>query len=271
MTKANIITEKPPTSIEWRDLATTRPYQFLIELSLAFPWLILSWWLYAGKLWLLGPIASFMFFLCCLRLNHEAMHNNLGLSRRWDSVILHGLSAIMLGSNHADTFCHLQHHKSPLSDDDHEGHCAHMSFWQVIAYGPRFPIELNRAAWANGSQFWRRRIAIDWIAVALFILLCLWLEQTFLLFHLGAMLCGQCTVAFFAVWITHQGTEHSGIAGRSQRGTFAWIAYHMFYHREHHLFPKVPVSNLPKLARRLDQDVEGYREASLPVIGSKRK
>ena len=40
----------------------------------------------------------------------------------------------------------------------------------------------------------------------------------------------------------------------------------MFYHREHHLFPKVPVRHLPTLADRLDRTVPGYAAARLPVV-----
>nr|WP_241482276.1 fatty acid desaturase [Leisingera sp. ANG-Vp] len=40
----------------------------------------------------------------------------------------------------------------------------------------------------------------------------------------------------------------------------------MFYHREHHLFPKVPVSRLPELAGRLDAQVPGYAASRLPVV-----
>jgi fatty acid desaturase len=36
----------------------------------------------------------------------------------------------------------------------------------------------------------------------------------------------------------------------------------MFYHLEHHLFPAVPTSHLPELARRLD--------AVAPALNSKR-
>jgi fatty acid desaturase len=40
----------------------------------------------------------------------------------------------------------------------------------------------------------------------------------------------------------------------------------MFYHREHHLFPKVPVSRLPELAARLDRDAPGYAARRKPVV-----
>lgn len=73
--------EAPPANFPWRDYASIPRYQYLIELALPLPWLILSILLYSGQLWFLGPVASFFFFHCCLRLNHEAIHNNLGLRR----------------------------------------------------------------------------------------------------------------------------------------------------------------------------------------------
>ncbi|TRW99354.1 fatty acid desaturase [Paracoccus sp. M683] len=263
--------EQPPQGVAWRDLARVSRYQFVIELALPLPWLLASIWLYSGPFWPLGLIASFFFFLCCLRLNHEAIHGNLGLARRWDHAVMHGLSALMLGSNHADAFCHLLHHKDTLGEGDHEGHCADMPAWKVLLYGPRFPVDLNRAAWRQGGARWRRRVVIDWVLIVAFAGLCLASGQRGLQFHVAAMAIGQCLTAFFAVWITHQGTIGTGLAGRSQRGPLAFLAYHMFYHREHHLFPKVPVSRLPDLARRLDSTVAGYAQQRLAVVPLSRE
>lgn len=257
--------ERPPKDFAWDEFQSVPRHQFLIELALPMPWLALSIVLYQGSAWFLGPIASFFFFLCCLRLNHEAIHNNLGLRRRWDHVIMYALGALMIGSNHADAFCHLKHHKDSLGADDHEGHCATMPAWKVLLYGPRFPIDLNRAAWRSGGTIWRRRLAIDWALVVLFAATCVSSGIRGLQFHVAAMLVGQCLTAFFAVWITHRGTVGTGLAGRSQRGPLAWMAYQMFFHREHHLFPKVPVSRLQDLAHRLDDAVPGYAASRRPV------
>jgi fatty acid desaturase len=59
--------------------------------------------------------------------------------------------------------------------------------------------------------------------------------------------------SFFAVWTVHHDCEIDGIFARTIRGTLrSWVTYDMFYHLEHHLFPAVPTSRLPELARRLD-------------------
>ena len=258
--------EKPPTGIIWRDLEPVSTRQTFAELMLPLSWLALSWGLYASPYWYLGPLASFVFFLCALRLNHEAIHGNLGLGRRGDSIVMHGLSALMLGANHAVAYNHLQHHRFAMGPGDHEGKCGHMSFWQVLVYGPRFPVDLNVVAWRNGSPRWRRLMLVDWLGIVVFAGVVVWLSVNFLMLHLGAMITAQCLTALFAVWITHQGTQASGLAGRSQRGVLARLAYLMFYHREHHLFPNVPVSRLPDLAERLDTQVPGYAQSRMPVV-----
>ncbi|SLN65344.1 Fatty acid desaturase [Falsiruegeria litorea R37] len=258
--------ETPPPGVNWKDLTPVNRRQTLIELTLPLPWLVLSWWLYASTLWPVGALGSFMYFLCALRLNHEAIHGNLGLPRRWDIVILHVLSGAMCGCNCSVAWSHMQHHRHAMGPKDHEGKCGEMSARQVLLYGPRFPFDLIRAAWSHGGTKWRRRLLVDGVAVALVVSAIVASGLRFLMLHLAAMILAQCLTAFFAVWITHHGTAHSGLAGRSQRGPLARLAYLMFYHREHHLFPSVPVSRLPELAERLDTQVPGYARSRQSVV-----
>jgi beta-carotene hydroxylase len=71
--------------------------------------------------------------------------------------------------------------------------------------------------------------------------------------HAAAMLMGECFTGFFAVWSVHHGCDEHTVA-RTQRGWLKnFVSYSMFYHLEHHLFPAVPTSHLPELARRLDR------------------
>lgn len=258
-------TERAPAGIRWNDLTAMKPHDTLRELTLPLPWLGLSWVLFASPWWIAGFGASFMFFLCALRLNHEAIHGNLGLRRWGDRLVLHALSFLMGASNNAVAYGHMLHHKHAMGPGDFEGKCGHMSFWQVLLYGPRFPFDVNREAWLGSGAAARRRIVVDWVLNGVMLSLALWVGG-WLLLHVAAITIAQCLTALFAVWITHQGTAESGIAARSQRGVLARLAYLMFYHREHHLFPKVPVHRLPTLAERLDRGVPGYAAARKPVV-----
>ncbi|MGI9393568.1 MAG: fatty acid desaturase [Boseongicola sp.] len=258
-------TEKAPTGISWHDLTPMSRMDTICEIGLPLPWLFASWLLYASPFWITGPIASFMFFLCALRLNHEAIHNNLGLPHRGDQVVLHSLSFLIGASNHAVAHGHLVHHKHAMGPEDFEGKCGHMTFREVLLYGPRFTFDINRAAWTGSKPHIRRKIIVDWSLNIAMIAVALSSGFLFLLFHIVAMAIAQCLTALFAVWITHQGAGAQGVVARSQRGILARVAYLMFYHREHHLFPKVPVRRLPVLAKRLDTNVAGYATSRLPV------
>ena len=93
--------EHQPRNVAWKDLLPVNPAMTLTELAIPLPWLIVSFAFYASPWPVFGVVASFMFFLCALRLNHEAIHNNLGLPRWADHWVMHVLSALMLGANHA--------------------------------------------------------------------------------------------------------------------------------------------------------------------------
>lgn len=257
--------ERAPVGIRWHDLLGMTRGDTLRELALPLPWLVASLGLYATALWPLGLASAFMFFLCALRLNHEAIHGNLGLSRRGDFAVLHGLSLLMLGSNHAVAHGHMLHHRHAMGPEDFEGKCGDMSLGEVLVYGPRFPVDIIRAAWTGAKPAARRRIALDLALNAVLAVLAL-VWGGVLLMHFAAMLVAQCLTALFAVWITHRGTREKGLVARSQRGILARAAYLMFYHREHHLFPRVPVHRLPVLAERLDRGMPGYAASRLPVV-----
>ncbi|MEM7061181.1 MAG: fatty acid desaturase [Pseudomonadota bacterium] len=258
--------EHRPAGVSWHDLTDISRWDRIREIMLPLPWLVLSLGLYASPVWYLGAPASFMFYLCALRLNHEAIHSNLGLKRRGDRLVFHMLNFLMGGSNNAMAYGHLLHHKDTMGPQDFEGKAGHMPFWKVLFYGPGFIWEVNREAWRGSPSKVRRRILIDWALNLAMIAFSFGTGWQFLILHVLAMAVAQGLSAFFAVWITHQGAEDHGVIARSQRGPLARLAYLMFYHREHHLFPKVPVSRLPKLAERLDDQVPGYAASRLPVV-----
>ncbi|WP_423602677.1 fatty acid desaturase [Sphingomonas sp. MS122] len=238
--------------VAWRDLVPMRPRDGVIECLHPLPWLALSLALAEFTLWPLAIPASFMFFLTALRLNHEAIHHNLGFGPRGHRRVLHVLSALMLGSNSSVAFNHLHHHRKVGTADDIEGKCGEMTLWEVLRYGPRFPVETHIHGWRNGGPQLRRRMGVDLALNAAVIGAALASQWAPLLYHIAAMLVAQSLTAFFAVWITHHGCE-DGIVARTQRGRLLnLVSYNMFFHLEHHLFPAVPVSRLATLAARLD-------------------
>lgn len=240
-------------NVRWRDLSAMTKIEGVIECLHPLPWLFASWWLAEQRLWPWALICSFMFFLTALRLNHEAIHHNLGFSGKGHAAVLHILSALMTGSNNAVAANHLHHHRHVMTPEDIEGQCGRMRWYSVLAYGPLFPVHMHRHAWQHGGPTVRQRMVID--AVLTLAMLLFWIATgwRWLGYHLAFAATAQCFTAYFAVWITHHGCSDSPLIARTQRN---WLinrlSYNMFFHLEHHMFPGVPVKRLPRLAARLD-------------------
>ncbi|MEP3051717.1 MAG: fatty acid desaturase [Erythrobacter sp.] len=255
-------------TVQWRDLTQMRVRDGLLECLHPLPWLILGFVLFHYGLWPLAFCAEFMFFLTALRLNHEAIHHNLGFGAKGHRWVLHGLSLVMLGSNHSVAFNHLQHHRHINTDRDLEGKAGKMSLWRVLAYGPLFPIECHLAALRDGGPAWRKKVLTDLALNLCLPLIAIGFGLGFIAWHFLAMLIAQCFTALFAVWITHRGCADSDLIARTQRGRLVnAVSYNMFFHLEHHLFPAVPVRNLPELAIRLERIEPALAKAIRPVIG----
>lgn len=256
-------------AVAWRDLVPMRRIHGCRECLHPAPWLLGSWLLAARGDWALAAACSFMFFLTALRLNHEAIHFNLGFSRRGHAWVLHGLSALMLGSNSAVGFNHLQHHAHLGEARDLEGKAGRMSLWGVLAYGPLFPFEMHVGAWRRGSPELRRRMRIDLLLNLCVVAAAIATGSPVLAWHLAAMSCAQCLTAFFAVWITHHHCEGEALVARTQRARLVnFLTYNMFFHLEHHLFPAVPVSRLGRLAARLDAAVPELAAGARRVLAA---
>lgn len=241
-------------AVSWRDLTAMRPIDGVVECLHPLPWLCASWLCAANAMWLPAAGTSFMFFLTALRLNHEAIHHNLGFGGRGHRLVIHVLSAVMLGSNTAVAANHLHHHRHVGRPDDLEGKAGSMSGWRVLLYGPVFPIEMHRAAWRGGSPVLRRRMGIDLALNLVVLLAAITTGSIMLVFHIAMMVAAQCLTAFFAVWITHHDCPDGGPIARTQRSRIVnLLTYNMFFHLEHHLFPGVPVKRLGRLAGRIDR------------------
>ena len=242
-------------SVEWKDLLALSRWEIVKELLLVFPWLATSMVLalYGQYFFALG--FSFIFFLCGLRVVHNAYHYAMGIPRAATEWVMFVLSVLMLSSMHALQQTHLHHHKHCLGDDDVEAASARMKGWQAIVFGPRFYILIQKKGIELANPRQKAWIRAEYVAMALFVGLSLFvLNVPALKYHVIAMLIGQCLTAFFAVWTVHHDCDREHFIARTLRNPIkSFIAFDMFYHVEHHLYPKVPTCHLGKLSKRLDE------------------
>lgn len=254
------------TAVRWRDLTPMRRRDGLLECAHPLPWLAASWAAAALAMWPAAVFCSFMLFLTALRLNHEAIHGNLGFRPRADRRVLHALSAVMLGSNSAVAFNHLRHHRHLGTAADIEGACGRMRLWAVILHGPIFPVEMHLAAWRDGDATLRRRMTIDLGLNAAVFGAALITWSPVLLYHVAATTVAQCLTAFFAVWVTHHDCAPDDVARTQRSAILNFVSYNMFLHREHHLFPGVPVRRLGILAARIGEAAPDFSARAALVV-----
>jgi fatty acid desaturase len=244
--------------IAWRDLAVMTRWDAVREMLLPAPWLLGSLLLADRGMYPLAMALSFGFFLTGLRVVHGAFHRTLGLPRRATDCVMLVFSVAMLGSMHAVRWNHLRHHRHCLAEDDLESMGARGSALGAVLLGPRFPISLHRAALARAGKAERGWIVAELAANVAAIAMAFGMPLPGAVrYHLLAMSAGQCLTAFFAVWTVHHGCplRHSGeeLPARTVRNPFrAIITFNMFFHLEHHLFPRVPTARLHILASRID-------------------
>jgi fatty acid desaturase len=238
----------------WRDLIALRPREQAKELLLPLPFLLAARIAFAADVPLVPWLASAYFFLAGLRLVHDAFHDNLALPRPAGHALLAALSGVMLGSMHAVRITHLQHHRHCLGPDDVEGQTARRSAMSAIAAGVAFPFRLHHAAWRRGSRSDRRFIATELLLTSMLLALAAAQVSAQLTHHVMLMVIAQALTGFFAVWTVHHDVDEERQVARTMRHRVkSALALGMFFHLEHHLFPRVPTCHLPQLAERLDR------------------
>jgi fatty acid desaturase len=254
----------PIRAIAWRDLTGLRPIEQVRELLLPLPFLAAARVAFAFDVPVLPYLASAYFFLAGLRVVHDAFHDNLALARRANHGLLFALSGAMLGSMHAVRITHLQHHRDCLGADDVEGQTARRSAWRAIGAGLAFPVRLHRAAWRRASAADRRWIAAELALSAALVGLAAARVADQLTHHVVLMLIAQGLTGFFAVWTVHHDVDEERQVARTLRHRVkSALALGMFFHLEHHLFPRVPTCHLPELAERLDRAAPELSKATV--------
>ena len=245
--------------VRWRDLARLSIAGKIIENTITLPWLASSLVLAYHGYYLLALPLSFIFFLTGLRQAHNGFHRTLGTSAisTWMTLVLN--SVLMLAAMHAIKYNHLRHHRYCLQEGDVEGRCARMSAWAAVCYGPVFIYRQHATALRYGSQSIRQSVRLELAMIFLFLLAAGLSHVPWLVYHAIAMTVGEMFTAFFAVWTVHHDCDEEVFARTLKPGWKNWLTYNMFYHLEHHLFPGVPTVNLPKLSRRIREELPDLR------------
>ena len=241
--------------VQWSDLLHLSKIEITYELVIWLPWLLLSLFAAAYDLTILALGFSFIFFITGLRLNHNACHYALGVSKSTHEYVLFFLSLLMLGSMHAVQVNHMRHHKFFPSHEDIEAMSAHKPAIIAFLIGPFFPIMLHVKALQIGSLSQKKWIILELMVNVLWILVVFAvLDYAFLRYHIMVMLLAQSMTAFFAVWTVHHDCDAQKHVARTVRNNLkAKITFNMFYHLEHHLFPAVPTCHLHLVAERIDE------------------
>jgi fatty acid desaturase len=253
---ASLLVDARIRAVPWRDLVPLRPAERVQELLLPVPWLLVALMAAHRSAWILALLGSFYFFLTGLRLVHDTFHGNLGLPAWANDVVLLVLSALMLGSMHAVRLTHLQHHRDCLGVNDVEGASARRGAAGALLWGIIFPVQLHLAALRLASRHQVRWILAELALSGGGIAAVLTWEHPLVSYHFAAMAVGQTLTGFFAVWTVHHDCDRWQQIARTLRHRLkSAVACNMFYHLEHHLYPRVPTCHLPTLAERLDETV----------------
>jgi len=248
--------------VKWQDLVVLTAREVVIENSITLPWLTSSLVFAYFELYYLAVPCSILFFLTGLRQVHNGFHDSLGTGQflTWFSLYLN--SMLMMASIHAVKFNHLRHHKYCLQEEDYEGKSAKMKWYQAILYGPVHFFQIHRMTYVLGNSGYRLKMSLELSSIALLVLVAVYFQIDFLIYHIAFMVLGEFLSGFFAVWTVHHDIEEGEIA-RTQRNWWKnKLTFSMFYHLEHHLFPAVPTIKLKTLAKRMDDVLPELKKKS---------
>jgi beta-carotene hydroxylase len=239
-------------------------------LTLAYPFLwcgayfALAW---AGY-WPLAVLA-----LVCLSFvtygstSHDLVHRNLGLSGKTNDVLLTIIELLAIRSGHAYQAAHLHHHRHFPDHDDIEATAARRTFLGAVVEG--FVFQFKIWFWAmrhaGHNRVWILCEGIACLAVTILAVETVSFSPIFPVYVI-LMIMESWTIPVVTSYLPHAPDEETELfQTRVFRGTVASVlAVDHLYHLEHHLYPAVPHTNWPMLAKRLDHF---FQEAGVkPVI-----
>lgn len=246
---------------EWR---TKYIVAATVMLQIFTAWLTLDWkWLsYLAAVYIIGGTANHSLFLAV----HELSHN-LGSKRQWMNKIIAMVANTPIGIPYCITFkpYHMEHHRYQGHDHrdtdvpsrlecyaitdtafgyvDHTVRKAIFMFGQIFAYALR-PMLVKPEVVPTGDPF----LALNWLVQIAFDLTMVYVfgPKVMLYFLLSTFVAGSIhpTAGHFLA-------EHYVMDGKTETysyyGPLNMLTYNVGYHNEHHDFPNVAWSNLPKV------------------------
>ena len=258
-TLAELGTDLLETTRWQRALALGRPFMGLAAFCLATFWD--AWWA--------TPFIVFLIFVAVVTVTHDVVHNALGISSVQTDVALLVLGALLFESGHAYRVTHRQHHHVFPGADDPEGEPARMPLWRAVIWGPAFLPTLWWWAFRRQRECRRERVWLlleaGWFVAGMVGAATLWRSLPAFSMYFTLAIVGSWVYPLLTVHLPHRNYGDSPLTQtHTLRG---WIIPKLFleltYHLEHHLYPRVPSHNLPKLSSRLEPS---FRQAGVRPI-----
>lgn len=243
------------------DLLEQEPFRLAVVLGLPFLFCA-AFFLCATQGWPTAALLSAMAlsFITYGSTSHDLVHGNLGLPKGLNRVLLSLNELLAIRSGHAYRAAHLHHHARYPAPDDIEGAASRMSFFRALLEGVVFQGRIHLWALQNVrtpiDRIWIRVEISICVALIVAALLIPGLAPAYSAFsaYVALLVAGSWVIPLITSWLPHTPDgDHVTRQTRLFRGkVLSLLAFDHLYHLEHHMYPKVPRSNWPRLASRLD-------------------
>lgn len=193
--------------------------------------------------------------------SHDLVHRTLGLSRRWNDLLLTLLEAATFRSGRAYALAHRHHHARFPHADDVEGAAAHLPWWRAAVSGLWYVPGVW--VWAVRRHPADRPRLVAEAGLVLGLAACLLAASVVWRTPWPAAYVGLCVAGAWAFPLALARLPHTPDGDgplHQTRRVRGWVARVLLadhlYHLEHHLYPAVPHHHWPELARRLDPHLD---------------
>ena len=252
--------ELPPLRVLGPDLIRLTARQRFVALALPFG-LAAAYFGAAARGWWPVAVLALMglSFVTYGSTSHDLVHRSLGLSRRWNEILLCLVELLAIRSGHAYRSAHLHHHARFPADDDIEGAAARMTWVGALVDG----LTLQYRIWWRAARIptpGRAWVLAEGAACLALVGAAIALRPAtpIPLLYVGLMVAGSWIIPLVTSYFPHDAAGATALTQtRAYRGGLAsLIGLEHLYHLEHHLYPAVPHQRWPELARRLDPHLE---------------